>query len=79
MLYIFSNPLSLSLVVILASGLIAGVIAVLELYNTIFPDFVTSASTKLLGGLYRFAVIVAIVYFEIAILRVLIGGGTNAL
>ena len=59
--------------------LVAGIIQVVELFYTIFPVFVTSASEVIAESLYRTVLLAATVYCLIAILLQLTGGGTNAL
>jgi hypothetical protein len=79
MLSTLLSPYSLFLVLILTALLIAGVIAAVELWFSIFPVCVTSVNDRVLEACYRSVTLVAIVFFATAILRRLIGGGINAL
>lgn len=58
--------------------LLVGTLAALELYNSIFPPFVTSVSHRVIMGLYRSAILAAVIFSLIVILRHLTGGDTNA-
>lgn len=79
MLTTLLNHSYLYLVPALMFLLIAGLVTSLELYYSIYPASVTSASDRVAEACHRIVLLAAVAYCVIAILQALTGGDINAL